>query len=228
MAIQAKTRNEVAFARLRGDILSGRLIPGQKLAFAELCESYGVSVGVIREALSRLVEQGLVHSAPQQGFFVTTISGPDLVYLTQARCEIESLVLAHAIAEGNVEWESLVLASHHRLVNAPLVSPEDPERLSEEWVERHSDFHQTLLLGCENPRLRGIAGQLRDSAELYRRWSVPFDHEGDRDIAGEHALIVEAVLKRDTALATQRLVEHISKTTSLLLESGVVEGAEKR
>lgn len=223
MASNAKTLNEVAFGRLRGDILSGRLVPGQKLAFADLCERYGVSVGVIREALSRLVEQELVRSAPQQGYFVTTISREDLLHLTEARCEIESLVLERAIAEGDVEWESLILAAHHRLSNAPLTSPDDPGRLSEDWAERHAEFHSTLLLGCGNPRLRGIAAQLRDSAELYRRWSVPFDHENRRDIAGEHAAIVDAILARDAPLATARLAEHISTTTRLLLEAGIVE-----
>ena len=89
----ATTRNGEALIRLRADILAGRVIPGQKLAFADLCSRYGVSVGVIREALSRLVEQGLVSSTPQQGFSVAAISRTDLHHLTEARCEIESLAL---------------------------------------------------------------------------------------------------------------------------------------
>ncbi|RFA12093.1 hypothetical protein B7R22_16800 [Subtercola boreus] len=218
-----RTRNEEALVLLRGDILSGRLVPGQKLAFAELCTRYSVSVGVIREALSRLVEQDLVRAAPQQGFFVTAISRTDLLHLTEARCEIEPIALRHAITDGDILWESEVLAAHHRLANAPLVTSDAPDRLSEEWAERHSVFHETLLLGCENPRLRAIAGQLRASAELYRRWSFPMDHEQHRDIAGEHASIVDAILARDADLAVKRLVEHISTTTALLLESGAVE-----
>jgi DNA-binding GntR family transcriptional regulator len=59
----APTRGEGVYARLRGDILAGHLQPGSRLPFAKLCARYGTSVGVLREGLSRLVEQGLVHAA---------------------------------------------------------------------------------------------------------------------------------------------------------------------
>lgn len=219
--VSARTRNEEVYFRLRADILAGRFRPSQKLAFAELCERYGVSVGVIREALTRVAEQELVHNAPQQGFYVSTISPSDLQELSQARCDIESLTLRYAIREGDVAWESEVLAAHHRLANTPLVTVEDPERLSEEWAKNHSIFHETLLRGCSNARLRGIATQLRASAELYRRWSVPLGHERNRDIAGEHKAIADAVLRRDADLAVKLLVDHISTTTNLLLDSGL-------
>jgi DNA-binding GntR family transcriptional regulator len=210
-----KTRTEEAFRRLRSDILGGSLRPGQKLPFVELASTYNASVGVLREALSRLLEQGLVKSAPQQGFFVTPISRTDLEQLTEARCEIESLTLRHSIAEGGVYWESEVLAAHHRLASAPMYTDDRPIRLSEEWAEAHRVFHETLLLGCRNERLLSIATSLRASAELYRQWSAPLDQT--RDIKGEHQGITDAVLARDPDLATQRLCQHISLTSELLL-----------
>lgn len=219
MATRTKTRQEAAYDGIRSDILSGRLVPGQKLPFAELCANYSVSVGVVREALSRLVEQGLVAAAPQQGFSVTSISETDLVNLTLARREIETLTLRHAMRVGDVAWESEVMAAHHRLANQPLVDVEDPARLSEEWAEAHSAFHETLLMGCENPRLTAIATQLRASAELYRRWSVPMAHGHSRDIPGEHKALVDAVLARDEELAVQLLDAHIATTTRILLDT---------
>ncbi|MEU6578701.1 GntR family transcriptional regulator [Streptomyces sp. NPDC046805] len=54
-------------ARLRADILSGRLLPGSRLKFPVLSARYDVSVSVLREALVRLAEQGLVQSEPHQG-----------------------------------------------------------------------------------------------------------------------------------------------------------------
>lgn len=226
MTPPSTTRQEQAYQALRGDILAGRVHPGQKLPFAELCDTYGVSVGVIREALSRLVEQGLVQTAPQQGFFVTPISREDLVHLTVARREIESLTLRHAIAEGDLQWEGEVLATHHRLASTPQLAPDDPDRLNDEWAEIHSRFHETLLLGCENPRLTAIATQLRASAELYRRWSLPFSAERERDIAGEHKALADAVVARDTERAVELLAAHIQLTTDLLLESEWAESSD--
>ena len=216
--MQAKTRQEEAYTAIRADILSGRLEPGQKLPFSDLAASYPFSIGVIREALSRLVEQELVVSAPQQGFSVTPISARDLVNLTVARREIESLTLRHAVAEGSVAWQSEVLAAHHRLASIPIVYAEDTARVSEEWAQAHSTFHETLLLGCDNPRLTSVATQLRASAELYRRWSVPLGHGEARDIASEHRALMDAVLARDADLACRLLDEHISMTTELLLD----------
>lgn len=218
-----KTRHEAVFSRLRSDILTGRLQPGSKLPFSELCEHYEVSVGVIREALSRLLEQGLVRSAPQQGYFVTAISRSGLVHLTTARREIETLTLRLAIADGDTVWESEVLAAHHRLAQCPETTDDDPDRISEEWASLHQVFHETLLRGSGNPWLIDIAVDLRASAELYRRWSVPKGHEHARDIAGEHRAITDAAIARNAELASALLARHISLTTELLLESGLVD-----
>lgn len=217
----ATTRSLEAYDRIRNDILAGHLRPGRRLPAAEMVARYRVSVGALREALARLLEQGLVGNAPQQGFFVTPVSKLDLQQLTEARCDIESLALRHAIAEGDYTWESEVLAAHHRLANIPMVTKDDPDRMNEEWAEAHRAFHAVIILGCRNPRLTGIANSLRDSAELYRRRSVPFGKV--RDIPGEHQAIVDAILARDSELATERLRHHISLTTELLLEAGVTD-----
>lgn len=62
------TRSGMAYERLRGDILAGRLAPETRLPFADLVRQYECSIGVLREALQRLQEQGLVVSEVQQGF----------------------------------------------------------------------------------------------------------------------------------------------------------------
>jgi DNA-binding GntR family transcriptional regulator len=226
MVVQPKTRQDDAYQRIRADVLAGRLKPGQKLPFAELSESYPFSVGVLREALSRLVEQGLVENEPQRGYFVTPLSRTDLLNLTVARREIETLTLRHAMANGDFAWESEVLAAHHRLATTSFYALGDPSRISEEWAEAHSVFHQTLLSGSENPRLTAIATQLRASAELYRRWSLPLGHGESRDIAQEHRAIVDAVLVHDVELAVRLLTDHINLTTNLLLEAGAADPVE--
>lgn len=218
------TGQERVHARLRADILGGRLRPGERLPFAQLCEDYGASVGVVREAMSRLVEQGLATAEAQQGFRVVRISREDLIQLTEARLCIETFTLQSAIAEGELAWESEVLAAHHLLERTPMLAPGEPPHLNDEWSIAHADFHEMLLKGSPNLRLRAIASNLRDSGELYRRWSVSQvgQVETVRDIAGEHRGILEAVLARDAELATRRLREHYELTTRLLLESTAV------
>jgi len=214
----APTRSEGVYSRLRTDILAGRLRPGSRLPFAELCSRYGTSVGVVREGLSRLTEQDLVVAEPQQGYRVKSVSAQDLQHLTDARVQIETLVVRSAIDSADLAWESSVLAAHHTLVRTPQQDPEDPQRMSEAWASAHATYHATLLDGCPNPRLRAMALALRDSAELYRRWSVPVGHDNSRDVGSEHAALLAAALARDAEGATTVLTEHLRRTARVLLD----------
>lgn len=216
---RSETRAERIYANLRGDILTGRLLPGQRLPFADLGARYSTSVGVLREALSRLVEQGLVLSEPQLGFRVTPVSEEDLRDLTSTRIDIETLCLRHAIAHGDLAWESRLVAAYHTLDRTPELASTQPPTVNEDWASAHAAFHAAVLEGCPSRRLRDIAASLRDASEIYRRWSRHLGSEDTRDIAGEHRALRDAVLARDVEKAEAALTQHISYTTQALLLS---------
>lgn len=213
-----RTRGDEAYALIRADILSGRLRPGERLPFAAMTAQYGLSAGVLREALPRLVEQGLVLSKPQLGFQVVPVSVRDLRDLTQARVAIETLVLRLSIEHGDVGWESRVLAAHHTLSRTP-VEDDAGDPVSERWRAAHAEYHAALLEACPNPRLRSIAHTLRDAGELYRCWSKGLRDgvEDDRDVAAEHRRILDATLARDVDTAVRELTVHIERTTAVLI-----------
>ena len=87
--------------RLRADILSTRLLPGQKLHIAGLAKQFSVSLAAVREALSRLVADGLVQASDQRGFRVSPVSPADLRDVTQTRIDIEGLALRRSIERGD-------------------------------------------------------------------------------------------------------------------------------
>ncbi|BDH59561.1 GntR family transcriptional regulator [Tsukamurella sp. PLM1] len=213
-----RTRVDAVYDALRADVLAGRRPPGERLKFPDLSAAYGASVSVIREALTRLAAEGMVTSQAHLGFTVTELSADSLGDLTDARLVLESLVLERSIAEGDVGWESEVVATHHRLERTPLLSEDEPVRVSDEWVQAHAAFHAAILAGCANKRLVQMTRALRDEAELYRRWSLPLGLERDRDLAGEHRRIMELTLARDAAGAAAALRDHIAHTTRLLDE----------
>ncbi len=213
----SSTRTDEVHQRLRGDILAGRLHPGQRLKFPELCERYDSSVGVVREALTRLAAEGLVRAQTHQGYQVTPLSQDDLAELTTARIEIESLVVHRAVRYGDMTWEAGAVAAHHVLDRTPLTAPDDLHQVTDDWVGAHAAFHSALLAGCDNHRLLAMARSLRDEAELYRRWSVSLGGEPDRDLSGEHRGLLDAAVQRDAGLAAERLRDHIAHTTGLLI-----------
>ena len=122
----APTRAERVYAELRADILASRQPPGARLPFAELTARYQASMGVVREAVTRLAAEGLIESEPQYGHRVMPLSAADLNHLTDARRTIEPLVLDQAIEHGGVTWESEVLAAHHRLERTPQTAAATP------------------------------------------------------------------------------------------------------
>nr|WP_296774429.1 GntR family transcriptional regulator [Rhodococcus sp. (in: high G+C Gram-positive bacteria)] len=215
-----KTRSEVVYDEVRAEILNGEISPGVRLKIADLGARFGVSLSVVREALTRLGEQGLVVSNPQRGFNVVDVSADDLQDITYVRIQIETMALKDSIEHGGVAWESLVVSAHHTLERTPLHLPDG--RVNGQWLEVHRAFHQALLEGCGSPRLQSIANSLRDGAELYRVWSGTLAHD-KRDLAGEHRAIMEAALAGEVDSAQQRLAEHIGRTTEALLSCSRID-----
>lgn len=211
------TRAEEIYLRLRADILNGRLEPGSRLRVEALKDRYGASSGVLREALPRLVGQGLATFAPQQGFRVVTVSTELLRELTEARVVIETHVVRESVTRGTIEWESDLLAAHHHLARTSFVG--DDGEIDERWLSAHARFHRVLLEGCPNRRLRDIATQLREAAEVYRCWARTPAENSARDVAAEHKVICDRAIARDVSGTAEALGEHINRTTQLLLSA---------
>ncbi|MER6346596.1 GntR family transcriptional regulator [Streptomyces sp. NPDC001595] len=214
MAGEKATRGGIVYAQIREDIFQGTFLPGQRLRLVELAQRFSVSQSVIREALTRLSEQGLVLATPQQGFRVVTVSQADLDELTEARIEVETMVLRRAIERGDIQWEAAVVAAHHHLSGVEAVRPDGT--MNGDWFTVHERFHQTLLEACGNARLLAVAASLRDAATLYRRWSRPVGHDVHRDVPGEHQRLVDAVLSRDADTAAELLARHIDRTSQAM------------
>lgn len=218
----AKTLTEDVYLQLRADVLAGRLSPGEPLKAAELGARFTVSVAVVREALTRLAEQGLARSEPNRGFIVTPLSHDDLRALVEARAINESAALRASLELGDLDWESGVIAAHHRLARTPEYEVDDPARITEDWAAAHTVFHASLLGACGNATLLDICARLWSATELYRRWSIP--HDARRDLPTEHAALMTAALARDVAGATDLLLAHMRRTTDVL--RGVDVGAD--
>jgi DNA-binding GntR family transcriptional regulator len=204
------TRSAAVHAQLREDVRRGRLQPGSRLRLVELADRFTVSQSVIREALTRLAEQGLAVALPQQGFRVTQLDRKDLDELTEARVFLETGVFRLAVERGDLGWESAVLAAHHQLSRTEMCS--SPEELDAAWFDAHEQFHQRLLKGCGNDRLVALASSLRDAASLYGWWAHPMGDGHHRRLDHEHQELLAAVLGRDPQVAADLLEHHIRRT----------------
>lgn len=210
--IKRSTLNEQVYHSLREDILSGRLVAGVRLPFAELHQRYDVSTSTLREALARLVSDNLVVGEGQKGFTVAPVSRDELLDITRLRCMLEGNALRDAIAQGDHEWEASILAALHRLSRFHQQHLDVPPLMTEEGALLHRHFHLGLLAGCCSKwQLRTIE-QLYDHSERYRRLSS-MKQSRDRHSDEEHRAIAEATVARDADAASTLLVQHIERTT---------------
>jgi DNA-binding GntR family transcriptional regulator len=216
-----------AYEDLRADLLSCRILPGSRLKIQELCTRLSVSLGAIREALSRLTSEGLVVAEPQRGFRAAPISPEDLSDLTRVRIEIEGLCLRRAIALGDVDWEARLVAAFHRLSRTPERAPSDPVRSNDEWAAAHAAFHLALVEGCGSPWLLRLHSQLYDQSERYRRLSVSLAR-ATRKIGDEHQAIMDAALGRDAEKAVALVTAHMTETTNILLSARIDPATPER
>lgn len=223
----AKTLAGDLTQRIRADILGGRLALGQRLKLATLAAEYGVSLAIVREALTNLANDKLVRTQPQQGFAVTALTAAELQDLTFVRASIEGIALERAIARGSVDWEASLLAAHHRLANTPMLAAGDENQLNEAYIQAHAAFHAALVSACDSPMLMEMRRSLHDASELYRRLAYLLQR-GSKDTAAEHRLLMEAALSRDPRLARELLARHYGDTTRICLEAGLVASDEMR
>jgi DNA-binding GntR family transcriptional regulator len=185
---------------------------------------FSVSQSVVREAPTRLAEQGLAVATPQRGRRVRTLSVKDIVGLTEARAEIESIALRLAIERGDVRWETEIVAAHQLLERTPLV--DDNGKYREAWGVRHRDFHQALTAGCNNARLQEVVLRLRDSAELFRRWWWALATDGRADLAAEHRQLMDLTLARNADAAVEALADHIKRAPDQLFAYAYEHGLD--
>lgn len=199
--------------RLREAIVSGQLEAGARINLLRAREIFSVSLSPLREALARLIPDGLVTFEDNRGYRVAPVSVSDLREITRLRQEFETLALRQAIANAPPEWEGDVMRALHRLNTAERNSA-DPATL-ERWETLHRDFHLTLLAGCGMPLLLGFCRTLLNLNDRYRR-SFLVRTSGDRNVGMEHSEIAQGAAARDADFACARLREHIHRTGSNL------------
>jgi GntR family transcriptional regulator, carbon starvation induced regulator len=210
-ARRGRSLAEDVYGELRSDILFGRRLPSSRLPLNDIAEARGVSLSVVREAVTRLAGEDLVEATPQRGFRVRSLSVAHLQDLTWVRTQLESLALRQSIAKGDIAWEAELVAAHHRLAVTPMYFEDGTGNV--DWLTAHGGFHAALAAASGSPILERLRRQLYDAGELYRMWAGNLPHHPARPhVADEHKAIFDAALARDADLAADLLSQHLETT----------------
>ncbi len=210
---------EIAYRRIRADIIFGRLAPGQKLKLELLRERYEASVSTLRELLSRLASEGLIEAEGQKGFAVTPVSATNLREIAAMRLLLEADALAQSFAAGDMEWEGRVVAAHHKLAlmeRRMLARDRDDPEL---WKRYDWEFHHALISACGSQVLLETHGAIYDKYLRYQMVAVVF--RGDI-AAEEHEALLNCALQRDVQGAVAVLTRHVDGCVEHTLAGGAL------
>ncbi len=215
------TQTSMAIEQLRAEIISGRLKPNEKLRVKPLMQRYGFSSSALREALSRLVTDGLVEAVDQRGFRTKPASREQLIDITETRVTVESVALQRSIEFGDLAWESRIVAAFHQLAGSPRYPSDVPVSARGALWVAHDDFHAALISACKSEWLLYFCKLMYQHAERYRfLWqTAAVEQNQQRNVLQEHEELMKATIERDAVKACSLLREHFWRTTTLILET---------
>lgn len=204
-----------AYDWLRIELLSCRLSPGQRINVATYSRSLEVSPGAIREALSRLIAEGLVQAEPNRGFRAANLAIEDFAKVTEARTAIDSLCLRSSMEAGDIDWESGLVAACHRL-DRRLDKLDGSAEAEDRFTDAHAAFHKALVAGCQNEWLLWMHDLLYAQAARYRKLCMPVAKDKPR-IHAFQGEFIQMVIARDIEKAVVLLQNHYAAARDIVL-----------
>lgn len=209
---------------LREQIAGGAFSPGMQLRQEALAAQCGVSVPPVREALKTLEAEGQVVYSPHRGYFVASLSYPELVENYRIRELLETEAIRRSVP-------SLSRADLSRMQEA-IRDMEAAHRATDltALTVANRRFHFTLFEAPEMPRTADFIRILWDNTERYR--SLYFAAQENRKrVNAEHRAIMTAVRAHDSETAVKLLRTHRENAQVALqagLEGPPVAGASTR
>lgn len=155
VTVVQRTLSDVAAERLRAAIKHGSLLPGMRLVERDLAQRLGVSRIPIREAIQRLVEEGLVTKLAHRGTFVAMLSRNELEEISSLRIVLERFVVARAIERWSPEQ-----AAHLRVIVNDMYAAATAGNV-QLLSERDAQFHHALWTLTEHNLLLEVVSGLR-------------------------------------------------------------------
>lgn len=207
---------ERVFARLRSDILHARLHPGEAVSENGLAARLEVSRTPVREAMQRLVREGLVQVLPQRGSYVALLSIRRIRDALFVREAVETEIVRRIVAapdnpDGIAQLEASIERQAAALAAGNL----------EATLRADEDFHRSLLHSCDLGGVWSVVAQARDMHQRTRAIAVPELQSGEQALA-DHRAIVAGLRARDVQQALLAMSQHLQRNHTLTLRVAVL------
>ncbi len=196
---------------LRAEIVAVQFEPGERLIERTLCERYGVSRTVIREALRQLESEGLVNIVPNRGPVVATLTAAEARGLYEVRAVLEALA-GRDFANRATKAQRATLKERMKRLSAAYAAGD-----AYKIVAAKDEFDDALLDGAGNPAIRSTLLGIRARTSLLRRLLM---FSAERNVVAERELkeITRAATSGDPEAAWAACESHVQTAAELALE----------
>jgi DNA-binding GntR family transcriptional regulator len=191
------------YNQIKNLILCNEIMPGQKLHHQQLSERLGVSRTPIREALTRLVQEGYVSFLPNRGFTCKEIRMQEAEELYELREALEAFAVEKAI-------ETVTDAALRQLREKMNAYGRDVQnRFTRERLVYDQDVHLQIAHLTGNETLKNTLSHVFERIVLKRRTDGLYDPARGIAAHQEHLRLLEAMERRDAAQAVAILRSHV-------------------
>ena len=198
--LQDKVYSALKSAVTTMDIYGGTEAP--RLDERRLAEDLGVSRTPVREALSRLSQDGLVEMIPRRGTFVIRKNKQEILEIISVWAALESMAarLATQVATDDE-------IGRLRRLFVTFEGSAGPQAHIDEYSDTNIQFHQRIIALSKSELLKKMADTLFVHMRAIRAQTITERDRADRSII-DHLHIIEAIEARDTELAERLVREH--------------------
>ena len=202
---------EEVVARLREDIVTGRLRPNERLVDSNIARKMNMSRTPVREALKQLEMQGYLSRLPNGGLIVTDHSPSQIRNLYEIREALEIMALKLTCQRATQEQIDQAAELHERMLE--VIRNRDVEQ----FIELNSTFHNVLFSACGNEQLWALLQTFRDQF-FDRRLVRVFNVSDWRSMPKQHQRLLDAVRQRKPRLVEKAVHEHVRTALRIAIE----------
>lgn len=201
---------DIVFHTLRKAIITGELLPGERLMETQLGEKLGVSRTPIREAIRKLELEGLVVMVPRKGAQVAPFTQKDIKDVLEVRAALEALAVR--LACKRMDERSFLRL---QLVNTEYEFAAKENDI-ETMIQKDVEFHEVIFSATQNDKLVQMFGNLGEQVHRFRIAYLK-NSEASMVVQEEHMEILQALRNRDAGLASQLATAHIERQSEAVI-----------
>jgi GntR family transcriptional regulator, rspAB operon transcriptional repressor len=201
----------VAYNELRARIIGCEVLPGTPLTEKQVVEQLGIGKTPVREAMRRLVQDGLLRVAPRSGYRVTPITLDDVDEAFEVRSILE--VAAAEGAAGRLDASTL-----GRLETLSRIGYDAGDAESvRDFLRLNREFHHTIALATGNGRLAAMVGALLDESQRCIHLGI-LTHPRSHAAQVEHTALLDAIRLGDRDAARREVLAQLAASREMVRE----------